>query len=1136
MSAPTLFVSRSTRNQAEQLLRSGTGDGAREAVALLLHAKDSGTGGCDCGSLLSQGLSVVIKRPHEALGVEIGSSEGEVRRAFRKQALKFHPDKTGGLTTALFQSLQTASQKAVDPKVKPPPPIPKQQQQYEKQPSHHGTRPTPKNPSSSSANESKDNRSDNDPYHPSSWERQEKWQQQQQKEEALKRARKAEAARARAEHEKAQQAKEYERYRKERESRDEAYVREMNEKKQSKEAERARQRAKEEDEAAAKRRARQRAEEEVFAKRRAEEEEANKKRYAKMKKEEETNARKAAAAQREAEVLRRRQEEEDAAAKLRFFTSQEKAKAEELKKKKEEEIAARLRVAAAARREAEVLRRRQLEEEEAARLRFSKDQAAEAAEKARKVSEEAMKVARAARAAEIRRTGEAAYQSEKDNLHAASNSGDDYEDYHDDIGGDAGGGGFGRTAFGQTPGGWRQAAEEAAARAAQAQESAEEAAKEAEQVEERHHTQTRARNMRPSSERRSRREDSPDLSPFPDDTDPSVSSKSKEAFSREPSAPSSIPTASSSNRRPGRYRAQAYTVGADGKVRASPARLISSSDSDSDGELDKSAKYAHTRPFSSKREMDMNQEGSGGGMFEEYLRPCKLVANSSTATSVRLEWVGPPKEHFDIQWRACGNDEVDWSGPARVKKNKCMKNNLQPDTIYEFRVRSATPKVSIWSDSIACLTLTEEEEKEQLKTKKENKNKSKNQSKQKESNDDGVVEGVKSNTTPQAHQSQRDEEGFQAAWDQVQARFEAGADEAELKTMLEQVAEMYVTSETAPEFMMNMTKKAAEKLNHVTASSPTSLRHAKVTPSSPPIVSSDINNGKDHASNSFKNDDEKARRKAAEDEAERAAVQATLDAVERDRGVGVQSKEEEDEAYFKVDEYSDEEYGNEEDGGDEEDDDDDEDEEEDEEEVKQELMLSTGIAGYMHSVRAEPFAASPVVGYLMADRSIQSGVRCGGWIRVEYHEGRRFKRRKAPLRDDGVGWCLEHCDEAILVPYSSDIPSKSPYSFDEGDGLEFSQEEVGGGEGRGRGDGLSGDGVDEDDEEGIDFSDTANWGGGRWHEKVDDKSEIYYWNELNGELSWEKPVWVEEVIQTHHLSLIYFSLLLFFFYSLFISP
>ena len=125
--APTLHVSAATKAQAQSLLAKGTGDAAVQAVALLLQDTSAGNNGSnaagvDAGSLLQQGLTNVTRRPHEALGLAPTASEGEVRRAFRKQALRYHPDKTQGTTTQLFQSLQTASQKALDPKHVPPPP------------------------------------------------------------------------------------------------------------------------------------------------------------------------------------------------------------------------------------------------------------------------------------------------------------------------------------------------------------------------------------------------------------------------------------------------------------------------------------------------------------------------------------------------------------------------------------------------------------------------------------------------------------------------------------------------------------------------------------------------------------------------------------------------------------------------------------------------------------------------------------------------------------------------------------------------------------------------------------------------------------------------------------------------------
>lgn len=56
---PTLYVSDETRDVAERLLRKGTGDAAREAVAILLSDESGGVGGTDAGGLLSHGLAEV---------------------------------------------------------------------------------------------------------------------------------------------------------------------------------------------------------------------------------------------------------------------------------------------------------------------------------------------------------------------------------------------------------------------------------------------------------------------------------------------------------------------------------------------------------------------------------------------------------------------------------------------------------------------------------------------------------------------------------------------------------------------------------------------------------------------------------------------------------------------------------------------------------------------------------------------------------------------------------------------------------------------------------------------------------------------------------------------------------------------
>jgi hypothetical protein len=87
--------------------------------------------------------------------------------------------------------------------------------------------------------------------------------------------------------------------------------------------------------------------------------------------------------------------------------------------------------------------------------------------------------------------------------------------------------------------------------------------------------------------------------------------------------------------------------------------------------------------------------------------------------------------------------------------------------------------------------------------------------------------------------------------------------------------------------------------------------------------------------------------------------------------------------------------------------------------------------------------------------------------------------------------CLERGEEAVLIPYSERGAEAAYHDYEEGeDSTSFQEGE---------------------DEEGMDFSDTNNWGGGRWHERKDEKGAVYYWNETSGEISWEKPLWVEEV-------------------------
>ena len=80
-----------------------------ECAALLLTAA---SGAEDAASMLAAALRGVKKHPRRALGVSDEASAAEAKKAYRKLALKLHPDKTQGATSELFAAL-TEAHKAV---------------------------------------------------------------------------------------------------------------------------------------------------------------------------------------------------------------------------------------------------------------------------------------------------------------------------------------------------------------------------------------------------------------------------------------------------------------------------------------------------------------------------------------------------------------------------------------------------------------------------------------------------------------------------------------------------------------------------------------------------------------------------------------------------------------------------------------------------------------------------------------------------------------------------------------------------------------------------------------------------------------------------------------------------------------
>ena len=94
MNGPSLYVPAAIAKEARKHISNGAGNSVRQGVELLLKndLKVDGNkqpGAVDAGADLQKGLAMLANSPFDALGIDINAGTVDVRKAYKKMALKY---------------------------------------------------------------------------------------------------------------------------------------------------------------------------------------------------------------------------------------------------------------------------------------------------------------------------------------------------------------------------------------------------------------------------------------------------------------------------------------------------------------------------------------------------------------------------------------------------------------------------------------------------------------------------------------------------------------------------------------------------------------------------------------------------------------------------------------------------------------------------------------------------------------------------------------------------------------------------------------------------------------------------------------------------------------------------------------